>query len=108
MRRNTTYNWESAFYKQTLEANCIILKTLFRNNNYLLKKNGITLYRQIKDLNEKGLSLDYGNIHRLKNGKVNVASLSYINFFCLYWGKSLVEMLSVDFEDQDQLLSEIS
>lgn len=104
---STTYNFEAPIYKDALKANCIVLHQLFKNNSYLLKRNGLTLYRQIKDLNDRGLHLDYGNTHKLKSGKLSVTSLTYLNFISGYWGKTLIDMLSVDYEAEDQRLSEI-
>ena len=70
----------------------------FKNNAYMLKSKGHTLYSQIKNLQEEGLKIDYGNVHKLASGKQSSASLSYLHFFTRYWGVSLLDMIACDLE----------
>jgi len=106
--RKTTnqLDYENAYYKVSLQRSLDVLQLFFTNNKYLLKKRGITLYRQLRDLEEAGVSVDYSNIAKYTKRKNNVCSLTYLSFFCEYWDKTLSEMISCNMEQRDKELKE--
>ncbi len=103
-RRHFTHNYNTPVFKRAMQDNCTVFKLLLKNNSYLLKQRGITLYRQLKDIQSAGFVIGYSNIHKLRSGKSISASLTYLHVFTAYWGLDLVDMLACDFESRDEAL----
>ncbi len=101
-----TYSYDSPSFNKIKGMNCELLKLFFKNNSYKLKKHNISLYKQIGDLCNSELKVDYANIWRMKAGKEFSCSLTYLNIFCLYWDCTLLEMINYDHEDYDKRMSE--
>lgn len=102
--RKYTYDFNNEDFNRIKEKNIKVLMFFFKNNSYLLKKNNLIFFRQIKELKAKGLTVDYGNISKLRDGKRFSSSLTYLNFFCDYWGLELKDMISIDLEEYDKRL----
>lgn len=104
--KSTTTDYSIPAYLSALRLNIKVIMIFFKNNQYLLSKRGINLYAQIKSMRAKGLRIDYSNVKKYSQGVIEGISLTYLHFFCDYWGKSLVDMISYDLEEYENRMLE--
>lgn len=104
--RKLPHNYDTPEFSRIKTMNCVILVLFFRNNSYKLKKVGKTMYKQTKELKAMGYKVDHRAISKLRAGKWFSSTLSYLNFFCVYWNCTLIDMISHDLEEYDRRLAE--
>lgn len=105
--RTSMHNIDPELFSVIKTMNCDILRLFFKNNSYKLKKSGITLYRQVKELNNQGFHIAYQNICKYREGKEVWASLTIINIFCYYWGCTISDMINYDLEEYDERIRDV-
>lgn len=85
-----------------------LIRFAFLNNKHLLKRTGITLAKQIKDFEQKGIYLSRSSIggylrysdDKPFNPRLDIKT-SFLCMIAHYWGKTLWEFISVDYSLQD-------
>jgi hypothetical protein len=94
---------KEATLKAVLADNCETIKLFFKNNDYLRKKAGYSLYGQIKAIYERyGIIITDANIWQYKHGKTHL-NLTFLTFFAMFWGEHVGTMLAVDYEERDKV-----
>ncbi len=102
----TTNDWNCKYYLESVELAKEIILLFFKNNQYLLNKKGITLHKQVKELKSTGLRIDKINVYGYRSGKITSMNLTYLQFFCKYWGLKLKDMIYQDMEEWERMKSE--
>jgi hypothetical protein len=86
-----------ASFRAIVERNSEALKALCLNNEYLLKSNGKSVYRQLRDIiKAHNFIISDQQYHSLADGKNKVCSTIYEWLIASYWGLTPDELRSLD------------
>ena len=89
----TLPTWRKA-YQEVFD----VCEQVYRNNEYLLRKNNITKYQQRKEwMDIWGLQISPFRESRIRNGRIKNVSIYTLEFVALYWGVRLSELISRDY-----------
>ncbi len=91
------------FFSECEEKNMIAIKQVMKNNRFFLKRIGATQKSQVEWFRKKGIIISEAGISRYTHGRYRKCSLSYLQFFALYWQIELSQLISRDFEMEDYL-----
>lgn len=95
---------EDNMYKMAINDNCRALQRLLSNNRYLLSLEGRSLYWLLKRIYEQsGFKICQSHLRNISTGKNKTVNTSIIFVIARYWGRSWVEMCSVDYSKGEQL-----
>jgi hypothetical protein len=94
--------YQSEYYKLCLGLASDQIRLFISNNVYLLKTAQKSFKQQMREFKERGIKISETYYYNLSKGHRQTCSLTYLNFFCEYWGISLVDMLSRNFEQEDK------
>ena len=97
-KRRNSYKLNALAYSQCLG----LIVHFFKQNSYFLKKIGKKPGTQLTELKIDGVFVSHTYYNRLKKG-TRVCNLLILAFFANYWGLTVGEMLSVDYEERDRL-----
>ncbi len=103
-RKHYKYDYSGPLFLELREENKKLFQLLLKNNAYLLKRKGICLFQQIREIEPLGFKINYNQIRNLRKGVRISNSLNYLMVFCKYWGLGLVDMIGYDMEERDILM----
>jgi hypothetical protein len=93
------------FFNQCQEQNVVAIKRLMKNNKWLLSLTGKTQKSQVEWFRKRGVTISESGISRYAKGKTKSCSLTYLQFFAMYHGLDVVELMRNDLEAEYRLLN---
>ena len=92
----------SSYFKSLLERNTAHITTIISNNEYLLKKLGKSVYRQLIDIAEvtEGFYFTDGQYYRMKRGVVPACSNILTRILAEYHGLTVNELENLKRDDE--------
>lgn len=81
------------FLDRCRNSNHEFIKKILDYNTLLLKKQGISQAQQLRWFRDNGIVISASGISRYKRGKYNTCSITYLQYFASYWGKTLTTMI---------------
>ncbi len=90
-------------FKRAITRNRASLERFFANNQHLLSKNNITVYRQLKSIQEAtGFNISNQVYSQIKKGKQVVCSKAIVWVISDYWDLDGVDMETRDLRKEDE------
>ena len=90
-------------FKRAITRNRKTLERFFANNQHLLTKANISVYRQLKDISEQtGFNISQQVYSGIKKGKQVVCSKAIVWVISDYWDLDAIDMESRDLKEEDE------
>ena len=92
---NSANSGENDGFKNVLNAHCRDIRRVITNNQYLCTLNGISVYRQLKDIKTQyGLDFKKQTVSNLKTGRKLTCSVTLFIVLASYWELETCDMLA--------------
>lgn len=81
-----------------------ICTLFFRNVLYLIRTRGLTIQKVVRDIyHVNGYKVNRHSINRYARGEYDGSNTMYLSLFADYFGESVAELMSRDYEASDRL-----
>jgi hypothetical protein len=96
-------------FKKAITRNRASLERFFANNQHLLSKANISVYRQLNDISKQtGFNISHQVYSQIKLGKQLVCSKAIVWVISDYWDLDGVDMETRDMRKEDELIQKVA